>query len=127
MALCISSLGNFFKFRQSKNELCKKNLKRFLYLSSSLNISGIDVTVHSHLIDIEYKKLIKADANKSTSLAKKETASSSSEALTSMGFLTSSYYNIFGSLITDLRQDMLKGNNKYPRTFTSVYYMLTRF
>ena len=51
----------------------------------------------------------------------------SSEALTAMSFLSSSYYNIFGSLIIDLRQDMIKGNNNYPRNVTSAYDMLTRF
>ena len=40
-------------------------------------------------------------------MAKKEAASSSSEALTSIG-LSSSDYNRFRYLIADLRQDILK-------------------
>ena len=106
--------------------MCEKFLKRFLDLSSSLNISGIDVTTHSHLTDMKCKKLVKADPNKSTALAKNEAASSSSEALTSI-FLSSSDYNRFGSLIVDLMQDMLKGKNNHPRTITGAYDMLTRF
>ena len=41
---------------------------------------------HSHFTDMEYKKLIKVDPNKSTSLEKKGAASSYSEALTTMFF-----------------------------------------
>ena len=73
-------------------------LKRFLDLSSSFKISGIDMTTQSHLIDMECKKLIKADPNKSTELAKKEATSLSSEALTSI-VLSSSDYKILGYLI----------------------------
>ena len=61
-------------------------MKRFLDLSSPLKLSGIDVTTHSHLIDMECKNMIKADPKKSTALANKKAASSSSEALTSMFF-----------------------------------------
>ena len=71
--------------------------------------------------------MIKVDSNKSTASAKKEASSSSSEALTSMVFSSSSDYNRFGSLISYLRQYMLKGNNNYPSTVTSAYDMLTRF
>ena len=71
--------------------------------------------------------MIKVDSNKSTASAKKEASSSSSEALTSMVFLSSSDYNRFGYLIVDLRQYMLKGNNNYPRNVTSAYDMLTSF
>ena len=55
------------------------------------------------------KKLIKAYPNKSTALAKKDAASSSYEALKAMVFLSNPDYNRFGSLIVDLRQDVLKG------------------
>ena len=55
--------------------MCDKFLKRFLYLSSSLKLEGIGVTIHSHRTDMEYKKLIKADPNKSKALEKKEAAS----------------------------------------------------
>ena len=85
------------------------------------------MTTHSHLADMECKNLIKADPNNSTASAKKEAASSYYEAVTSMAFFFSSYYNRFGSLIADLRQDMLKGNNNYQRTVTSAYDMLTHF
>ena len=71
------------------------------------------MTTRSHLIDMEYNKLVKADPKKSTPLAKKEVAPSSSEELTSMLFLYSSYYNIFRYLIVDLRRDSLKVNNNY--------------
>ena len=53
---------------------------------------------------MEYKKLIKANSNKSIASAKEEAASLSSEALTAMVFLPSSYHNRFGLLISDLRQ-----------------------
>ena len=75
---------------------------------------------------MEYKKLVKLDPNKSTALAKKEAASSSSEALISL-FFFSSDYNRFGSLIVKLMQNILKENKKYLRTFTRAYDMLTRF
>ena len=120
-------IRQFFNFCQAEDESCDKFLKLFLDLSSSLKLSGIDVTTHSHLTYMECKKLIKADPNKSKTLAKKEADSSSSEALTSMDFLSSSDYNRFGSLITDLRQDVLKRNNNYPKTVTSAYDMLTCF
>ena len=71
--------------------------------------------------------MIKAHPNKSTILAKKEAASSSSEALTSIVFISSSDYNRFGSLIAYIRQGMLKVNKNYTRTVTSTYDMLTRF
>ena len=73
---------------------------------------------------MECKKLIKADPKNSTTSAKKEATSSFSEALTAMGFFFSSDYNRFGSLIAVLSQDMIKGNNNYPRTVTIAYYML---
>ena len=104
-----------------------KFLKGFLDLSSSIKLSSIDVKNHSHLTDMEFKKLIKSDLNKSKALAKKEAASSSSEALTSMILLSSSDYNIFGSKIADLIQDMLKGNNNYTRTVTTANDLLTHF
>ena len=85
------------------------------------------MTTHSHLTDMESKNMIKSDPNKTTGLAKKDTASSSSKALTAMVFLSNSDYNIFGYLIADLRQDMLKGNINYPRTVTNAYNMLPRF
>ena len=102
-------------------------MKRFLDLSSSLNILGINVTNHSHLTYMECKKLIKADPKKITASANKEAASSSSESPTAIVFLSISDYNRSGSLIVDIRQDMLKGNNNYPRNVTSAYDMLTRF
>ena len=61
-------------------------LRRFLYLSSSLKLSGIDVMSQSHLADMEFKKLIKADPSKNATLAKKEVALSSFEALAAMFF-----------------------------------------
>ena len=75
---------------------------------------------------MECKKVLKSYLNKSTSSAKKKSASSSSEDLTAI-FLSTSDYNRFGSLIADPRQDMLKGNSNYPRTVTSAYDMLMRF
>ena len=79
-------IRQFFNFCQAKDESCDKFLKRFLDLKSSLKLSGIDMTTCSHLTDMEYKKLVKADPNKSTTLAKKDAALSSSEALTSKFF-----------------------------------------
>ena len=102
-------------------------MKRFLDLNSSLKISGINVNTHSHLKDMECKKLITAEPNNNISLAKEEADSSSSEALTEMVFLSSSYYNRFGSLIAFLRQNMMKGNKNYPRTVTIAYDMITHF
>ena len=85
------------------------------------------MTTHSHLTDMEYKKLVKLDPKKSTTLAKKEAASLSFKDLPSIVFLSSSDYNIFGSLIADLRQEILKVSNNYPRNVTSAYDMLTHF
>ena len=93
-------------------------MKRVLDLRSSLRLSGINVTTHSHLKDMEYKKMIESDPKNSTESKKKEAASSSSEALTAMIFLSSSYYNRFGFLIAYLRQEILKVKNNYPRTVT---------
>ena len=76
----------FLNFRQSDDESCDKFMKHLLDFRSPLNMSDIDVRNQSHLTDKEYKKLVKADPNKSTTLEKKEAASSSSEALTSMVF-----------------------------------------
>ena len=59
---------------QAEDESWKKILKHFLDLISSLNILGIYAMTYSHLPDIEYKKLIKEDPNKSTALANKEAA-----------------------------------------------------
>ena len=42
-------------------------------------------------------------------------------------FLSNSEDNGFVSIIVDLTQDMLQGNNNYPRTVTREYDMLTRF
>ena len=102
-------------------------MKRFLDLNLSLKISGINVNTHSHLKDMECKKLITAEPNNNISLAKEEADSSSSEALTEMVFLSSSYYNRFGSIIVDLRQDNIKGNKNYPRTEISAYDILAHF
>ena len=85
------------------------------------------MTTNSCLADMECKNMIKVDPNKSTESPKKGAASSSSEALTSMVFLSISDYNRFGSLISYLRKDILKGNNNYPRTVTRSYDMLTLF
>ena len=71
--------------------------------------------------------MIKVDPIKSTASAKREAASSSSEALPAMVFLSSSDYNRFIYLITYLRQYMLRGKTNYPRTVTSTYDMLTSF
>ena len=67
-------IRQFLNFRQAEDESCDTFLKRFLDLISSLKLSGIDVTTHSHLTDIEYKNLVKAEPNKSTALANKEAA-----------------------------------------------------
>ena len=64
----------------------RKNPKTILFLRSSLNISGIGVKTHSHLIDMEKKDLVTADPNKNKTLAKKESTSSASEAPSSMVF-----------------------------------------
>ena len=120
-------IRKFLNVRQAEDESCVKFLKRFLDLSSPLKLSGTNMTTHINLIDMKYKNLVKADPNKSTALAKKDSTSSSSEAQTSMGFLSSSDYNRLISLITDLRQDMLKRNNSYPRNVTSAYYIPKRF
>ena len=76
---------------------------------------------------MEFKKLIKADPKNSTASANKEAASSSSESPTAIVFLSISDYNRSGSLIVDIRQDMLEVNNNYPRTITSAYDTLTHF
>ena len=94
----------FFNFRQAEDESCEKFLKHFLDLNSYLNISGIGAMNHSHLTDMEYTKLVKSDPKKSTILSNKEADSSSSEALTSMFFPSSSDYNRFVSLIVDISQ-----------------------
>ena len=65
-------IRQLFNFCQAEDESSEKLLKRFLYLSSPLNISGIGVKTHSHQIDMECKKLIKADPNKSKASAKKK-------------------------------------------------------
>ena len=92
-----------------------------------IKLPGINVTTHSHLKDMEYKKLIKLDTHKNATLAKREAALSSSEALTEIVFISSSNYNRIGSLIIDLRQEMLKGKNYYLRTFTNAYDLITSF
>ena len=74
----------FFNFHQAKYESCDKLMKIFQCISSSLKLSGINMTTHSHLTYMEYRNLIKSDSNKSTALTKKEAASSSSEALTAI-------------------------------------------
>ena len=63
---------DFFDFRQAEDESCDKFLKRFLDLISSLKLSGVDVTTHSHLKDMEFKKIIKEEPKKNTELIKKE-------------------------------------------------------
>ena len=83
-------------------------MKCFLDLISLLKLSGINVTTHSQLKDMEWKNIIKADQNNNTALEKKEATSSSSEALTVMVFLSSSDYNRFRSIIPDLKQDIQK-------------------
>ena len=60
----------------------RKIPRTFLDLSSSLKLSGIDVTTHIHLIYKDNKKLIKSGPNKNTTSAKKDSTSSASEALT---------------------------------------------
>ena len=71
-------IRQFFSFCQAKDKSCNKFPKRFLDRISSLNISGIGVTTHSHMTDMECKKLTKADPSKNVTLAKNEAASSSS-------------------------------------------------
>ena len=75
-------IRQFLNFCQAEDESCDKFLKCFQDLSSSLKLSGIETKNHSHLQDIEYKKLVKSYPKMSTTLAKKEAALSSSEALT---------------------------------------------
>ena len=82
---------------------------------------------YSHLKDMECNNLIKEEPSKNSILAKKEAASSYSEALTEMVSMYSSEYSIFVSPIEDLSQDTYKGNDKYPRTLTNTYDMLTHF
>ena len=88
-----------------------KKPKRFLDLSSSLKLSGIDVTAHIDLTDTEKKKLMTAYPYKNKKLAKKEATSSASKGSNCNDFLSRSYYNRFSLLIKDLNQDILKGNN----------------
>ena len=76
---------------------------------------------------MECKKLTKSDPNKNSTLAKKEAASSFSETLTAMVFISGSDYNRFSSLIAYLSQDTLKEKNNFPRTVTNAYDMLTHF
>ena len=63
---------DFSDFRQAEDESCDKFLKRFLDLISSLKLSGVDLTTHSHLKDMEFKKIIKEEPKKNTELIKKE-------------------------------------------------------
>ena len=92
-----------------------------------LKLPGINATTHSNLKDIEFKKLIKVYTIKNLTLKNKESASSSSEALTAMVFLSSSDYDRFVSIIAYLRQDMPKGNYNYLSIATNTYAMIKRF
>ena len=42
-------VSHFFNYRRAEDESCENNLKRFLDIRSSLNLSGIYVTTHGHL------------------------------------------------------------------------------
>ena len=120
-------IRQFLNFRQAEDESRDKFLKRSLELSSLIKLSGIYATNQITMKDIECKKLIKSDPRNNVTLENKEAALSSSEALTEMVLLSSSDYNRFGPLISDLRQDMPRGKINYPRTFTNEYCMLTLF
>ena len=61
--------------------------KTVLDFSLSLKLSVIDVTKHSHIIDIDKNKKMIADPNKNTKLVEKEATSSASEVLTAMDFI----------------------------------------
>ena len=79
-------IRQLFNYWQAEDESCNKFLKRFLNLSLSLKISGIDVTTNRHLIDTDNKNMTTADPNKNTILANKEATSSASEDLAAMVF-----------------------------------------
>ena len=61
--------------------------KTFLDFSLSLKLSVIDVTKHSHIVDMDNNKKMTAYPNKNTTLVEKEATSSASEFLTAMDFI----------------------------------------
>ena len=61
-------ISNCSNFRKEEDESWDKFLNCFLDPSSSLKISGIDLTTHSHLICMENENLMSEDPNKNTTL-----------------------------------------------------------
>lgn len=120
-------LRQFFNFRQGEQESNDGFLKRFLELNSSLKQAEINSVDHDHLATIEKKALLDEDNTLTAHEATKQGKSIASEALTAMVFLNSAKGNVFGPLLKELQNDMMKGNDNYPSTVTRAYDLLNRY
>ena len=120
-------LRQFFNFRQGEHESNDGFLKRFLELNSSLKQAEVNATDQDHLAKIEADTLMEEDSTLSTYEATKQGQSMASEALMAMVFLNSAKINVFGPLLKELQNDMMKGNDNYPSTVTRAYDLLNRY
>ena len=128
--LAFMLLKGFFSLRQHEHETLDDYLDRFREAVQTLEFAGINIFDHDGLINLETKRIL-ALAGQTTASAtadqKTKAKETAAEAFKAVCLLENADPKRFLSLFNDLRKDMIKKQDNFPRNVVESFDMLNRW
>ena len=128
--LAFTLIRSLVNLRQHENESIEAYMDRFREMVQTLEFAGLNIFNHSSLKKLELKKIMdeKGLATSAATTTEKEQATKvSEEGLKAVFMLENADPRRFLTLFTDLRKDMIKKHDNFPRTVVESFDMLNRW
>ena len=121
----VNALKKFFLTFQGRGVTIESHYERFIGMMEVVEGYGGSFPVHNKLVNEELEYY---DENERTNTMNLQAATETArERLTSMLFLLSVGRSRYGSLLTELETDKVKGFDNYPKTLDEAYSMIISY
>ena len=120
---------NFFNMRQGEREMCDTYVTKFRDYIQTLEIAGADIFYHPSLHVVELRTLLEDSGrtiDEATDAERTQAKHIAIERYKSICFLENSDSRRYLPLLTNLRNDVITGNNKFPSTVTRAYELISK-
>ena len=128
--LAFTLIRNLVNLRQQENETTEVYMDRFRKSVQILDFAGLNLFDHSSLQKMELKKIMDKkglDVSAATTTETEQASKVSVECSKSVFMLENADPYCFLTLFTDLRKDIIKKHDNFPRTVVETFEMLNRW